>query len=1232
MKQFYAALFALCVLVGTAHAFPTQPLPFDTSFETCAVGTGSDFPCEGWVDIVSGVTEGLGETYASIPLNQRSGPEAQHNKIEITNTTAFSGSKSVKTTFVANQTPVGGSGISCAYQNPTLYTYFSPQDFIFTRSLIRKSPGFIISSNNTTKMYRFTSAGAYPTLSVWMNNQKYTVSIEGGYRMGTVLYQGGPTVSSTSWDQVETEWRMNTPGQANGLVRLWVNGILYIEKLNLELRGPTSTSVPAASTAKFSNAQIFVQCGIGNMYWDRMAVGTTRFGLIGGTPPPVDTVPPSVPSGLAINGNVLTWAASTDGGNPASGVSNYEIAQCGPTPFPCTPTIVVGTSVATNYTANLIPGQPYSFRVRANDNAGNQPSAFSTQVNLSAAPSTNRNIGFPADAFTRADNTDAGPNWIGGYTAQDILGVTSNTLQAPSTSLGLEGISSYAAPNNQWVKGTLVTWGSGTKEAALCVRLSTPATWNSYCGKLRSSSPFFSIEERTAGTGATLISRDDLTPAQGDTYYVQVEGSTIKFIRLSGTTEILLLSIDDATLASGRVGAYLSNATVGQARWDDVSAGGFGSASAGTIAVDAISSSPAGNITNTTTWNHTVGASGANRALAVCTAARDSVVGDVAVVSVTAGGVPLTKIRNDTAAGTFLSTELWSMIAPSVGVLPIVVTWSQPLSSYGVASAISMTGVDQLSPNDANGGATGTSATIAGSITTVADNALIVDCALAQASALTITGGQTAGVNRTTTGTADDTGLSTFTQPTAGAKTVSYSQNAAQVFAISAGSFKPATVLPAVQPKILSMIATPAGMTITYSGDLAKVRVDRGTNSGSVIFQDTYDIALFTAGVLLRSWEAGLHYIGAHGIGFDGIENLIDYRYGNNATGTSQGFSAVIRQTAPVLSNPQPANTLPAGTTSRTISLTYDVATECRYLIGTGNPTADAAVTFDEMSLAMAVSSLSASVTATGLTNGSTALYYVRCKYINELLEEYTNTASSVITVQVASVAGDTTLPSTITTGLICDSHGLCSWPIATDNVAIRWYEIRLSDDGCATFNFTAQPPTNSYQFQSLANSKAYCAVVRAEDTTGNLSLNDSNQATFTTPALIDVIQPDRMTGLRAIETFTNSVRLGFDPPTSSDVISATIQSCQGVGCTDFSNTRSTQNGTQTIVSVDLVAGTVNRFRGYFFDGTLNSEFSDIINVTTETVGLGTGRPQPPAGVQRSVPTGSGAVTRPGRP
>jgi hypothetical protein len=251
---------------------------FDSNFETCAVGTGNDFPCEGWND--------FGKEKIVAP---------NHNSIEITNSLAFSGTKSVKGTWV---------NVNGGIDNPSIFYYFPLSDHLFARFATRQSPGFQMSSNNITKMVRFTSTSGswYPVISVWLQSKKYIIGVEGSWSLGSVNFTGGPTASSTSWDQVEVECLLNTPGQANGLVRMWVNGVLYIERLNLQLRGPTPTSINSQgllnkSTHRFDQAQIFVQNGLGSIYYDRFAVGNTRIGLVSGQTSS-DTTPPATPSGV----------------------------------------------------------------------------------------------------------------------------------------------------------------------------------------------------------------------------------------------------------------------------------------------------------------------------------------------------------------------------------------------------------------------------------------------------------------------------------------------------------------------------------------------------------------------------------------------------------------------------------------------------------------------------------------------------------------------------------------------------------------------------------------------------------------------------------------------------------------------------------------------------------------------------------------------------------------------
>jgi chitodextrinase len=90
--------------------------------------------------------------------------------------------------------------------------------------------------------------------------------------------------------------------------------------------------------------------------------------------PLVDNSPPSAPSSLTSsqtteNSTLLSWNASSDN----IGVKDYSVFQND---------AIVGSSISTSYTAiNLISGTEYSFKVKANDNAGNS-SAFSNTANV----------------------------------------------------------------------------------------------------------------------------------------------------------------------------------------------------------------------------------------------------------------------------------------------------------------------------------------------------------------------------------------------------------------------------------------------------------------------------------------------------------------------------------------------------------------------------------------------------------------------------------------------------------------------------------------------------------------------------------------------------------------------------------------------------------------------------------------------------------------------------------
>ena len=512
-----------------------------------------------------------------------------------------------------------------------------------------------------------------------------------------------------------------------------------------------------------------------------------------------DTTLPTMPSNLT--GSVLggtqislSWPASTDN----VGVTAYELERC--QGVGCTNFALIATPTSTSYTdISLTPGVSYSYRVRARDAVGNFSPYSPISTNTLA---TGRTTLF-TDIFNRADNADLGVTYTDSYTGLTTGQILSQRLLPSVVGTGTAAVEQYTGvttPNDQWSEVTIGALTSGVvAQVGAHVRLTNPPTYNGYrCFAAINQTNKAGIRRFNAGISTPLGTNDTTTVwGAGDKLRCEIQGTTIKLYRVVGTTETLLISATDATYASGTTGIYASVGTGGavtDAQITRFSMGGFGTATASTIAFDVVSSSATGNTANTISWSHTVG-SGTNRLLAVCTQARDTVAGDVAVNTVTANGFPLTKVRADlrTDGGASFGTELWYLVNPGVGANTIAVTWAGALSSYGVGSATSYFGVNQVTPIDAHAGSGGTGTTLSTAITTVAHHALVTDCAIAQSDPLTVGAGQTSRVNRTTTGTVDAVGVSTVNdKAVAGSEAMDWTQFGSQNWVSSAVSLRPA--------------------------------------------------------------------------------------------------------------------------------------------------------------------------------------------------------------------------------------------------------------------------------------------------------------------------------------------------------------------------------------------------------------------------------------------------------
>ncbi len=207
------------------------------------------------------------------------------------------------------------------------------------------------------------------------------------------------------------------------------------------------------------------------------------------------------------------------------------------------------------------------------------------------------------------------------------------------------------------------------------------------------------------------------------------------------------------------------------------------------IAFDAASNSGAKAGASSYSWSHTC--TGSDLVLVVGVSKR---LHTVTVTGITYNSVALTQIRVD-GPQALMTSELWFLKAPATGANTIAVTLSGA-PTRSVAGAISLTGVDQTTPNDADNGALGADTTPTIALTTVADNAWIVGVVAVRTDSsdtVTVGSGETQRWNVLDGATGLRAGGSDTTSAVspAGAHTMDWTISASLNWAISAASFKP---------------------------------------------------------------------------------------------------------------------------------------------------------------------------------------------------------------------------------------------------------------------------------------------------------------------------------------------------------------------------------------------------------------------------------------------------------
>jgi hypothetical protein len=237
---------------GASSVFAATGLPFRSSFEN---GTFSEW------------NGGLDAT------------------MSITTETATDGTRSVRSINTAGQTTdnykdyvfgdharVGGTGVT--EQNGVWLTFDSRFDTGFQfGSNVHKIAILNLENENSRRRYQII-------INVWSNTRNYFVehlkwNEDGSFNTALpgMSQNVGTAVAARlgQWDHLKLFVKPNTPGQSNGIVRLWVNGVLKTEYTSVALRENTRYMPNKLIMSNYVN----VTNTSGVQRWDNWYLGET---------------------------------------------------------------------------------------------------------------------------------------------------------------------------------------------------------------------------------------------------------------------------------------------------------------------------------------------------------------------------------------------------------------------------------------------------------------------------------------------------------------------------------------------------------------------------------------------------------------------------------------------------------------------------------------------------------------------------------------------------------------------------------------------------------------------------------------------------------------------------------------------------------------------------------------------------------------------------------------------
>lgn len=269
-RSFLSGFLAMTLISQGAHAAVTR-LPFADSFESGSFSLWDGGPQTSMSIVTGDATDGTRSVRGDI--------------------TAGQGVNNYKDFYFGNHPRIGGEGVSLERGLWVSLDAKFDNGFVFgTRSAVHKILLVNFDDANALRRYQITINVYAPTGEFFLEHlvwnadrslQKIIPGIDQNISPNALVQRG-------QWARIKVFIKPNTPGQNNGVVRMWINGVLKADHTDVPVRENTNF-LPN----KIILGQYVTDTGTsGTQRWDNVRISETD-------PDAAATVRPNPPTGVS---------------------------------------------------------------------------------------------------------------------------------------------------------------------------------------------------------------------------------------------------------------------------------------------------------------------------------------------------------------------------------------------------------------------------------------------------------------------------------------------------------------------------------------------------------------------------------------------------------------------------------------------------------------------------------------------------------------------------------------------------------------------------------------------------------------------------------------------------------------------------------------------------------------------------------------------------------------------